>query len=421
MSGHALFSPSAAHRWIECPGSFAYPANTQDGGSSSYADDGTMSHIWAALALAQGWDAEEMIGATGNVREGDETIYTMDEERAGYIQTYLDMVRQLALGKHLYVEHWVDLSDWLGKDQGGTCDAGIIEPGLVTAVDFKYGMGEKVEAFYLDANGEEQPNHQLGLYAAGLICDAELLGYTITGARLIVSQPRIGNHSEKTFPAAKIMALMDRAAYASVLAGACLVQTPQQAEQFMNPGDKTCRWCRAKAECPKLAKFVADETRSDFETIAADPPGVMSSMSTNKEYLGKAMVAVPLIRQWCTEIEAETAKAVQNGIQITGSDGKPLKFVEGKMGNRKWADEAAAEAALVGQLAEKAYEPKAIITASAAAKLLDKKKTAALWNDVFSPLITRAPGKPILALGSDERPPYTGKAEAQEFDDVAPV
>ena len=196
------------------------------------------------------------------------------------------------------------------------------------------------------------------------------------------------------------------------------MQTPQQAEQFMNPGEKTCRWCRAKAECPKLAAHIAAETRSDFETIAADPPVVMS---TNKEYLGKAMVAVPLIRQWCTEIEAETAKAVQNGIQITGSDGKPLKFVEGKMGNRKWADEAAAEAALVGQLAEKAYEPKAIITASAAAKLLDKKKTAALWNDVFSPLITRAPGKPLLVLGSDERPPYTGKAEAQEFDDVAPV
>jgi hypothetical protein len=415
MSGHALFSPSAAHRWIECPGSFAYPANTQDGGSSSYADDGTASHWWASEALRLGEDAEKYIGDKLVINGA---TYAMDEDRAGHIQSYLDMVRQLALGKHLYVEHWVDLSDWLGKDQGGTCDAGIIEPGLVTAADFKYGMGEKVEAFYLDANGEEQPNHQLGLYAAGLVRDAELLGYTITGARLVVSQPRIGNHSEKVFPVAKIMALMDRAAYASGLAGACLVQTPQQAEQFMNPGDKTCRWCRAKAECPKLAKFVADETRSDFETIAADPPGVMS---TNKEYLGKAMVAVPLIRQWCTEIEAETAKAVQNGIQITGSDGKPLKFVEGKMGNRKWADEAAAEAALVGQLAEKAYEPKAIITASAAAKLLDKKKTAALWNDVFSPLITRAPGKPILALGSDERPPYTGKAEAQEFDDVAPV
>jgi hypothetical protein len=123
--------------------------------------------------------------------------------------------------------------------------------------------------------------------------------------------------------------------------------------------------------------------------------------------------SIPLIQQWCKAIEAEVAKQVAEGAQIVGPDGKPYKFVEGKAGDRKWNDEKAAEAALVGVLGPRAYTEPKILTAPAASKLI-KGPT---WKDAFEPLIKRGAGKPTLALGSDPRPPVAVAAAANEFED----
>ena len=93
-----------------------------DGKSSSFADDGTASHEWGAQCLLNGKDADSAIGEAIVING---VTYTMDEERAAFVQVYLDLVRQHAIGRELFIEHQIDLSHWLGKDQGGTLDAGI--------------------------------------------------------------------------------------------------------------------------------------------------------------------------------------------------------------------------------------------------------------------------------------------------------
>jgi hypothetical protein len=93
--------------------------------------------------------------------------------------------------------------------------------------------------------------------------------------------------------------------------------------------------------------------------------------------------------------------------------------VEGKEGARKWIDETAAEAALTGQIGPKAYSQPKLITAPQAAKILKTKKTEALWADVFEPLISRPRGRPILTIGSDSRPTFTGSATADDFEDIS--
>jgi hypothetical protein len=409
---HSIFSPSAAHRWIACPGSFAYPGNTEDSESSEYADDGTASHHWAAKALSAGVDAEFYLGLK-QVING--RTYTMDEERADFIQVYIDACRQLGFGKLHFVEHWVDTSEWLGEGQGGTVDFGVIDPDIITVADLKYGMGEKVEAFYTLPDGTVVPNEQLGIYAAGLLRDAQLLGYTPTHARLMVVQPRLGHISEYTFDVIDILALMQRAKSAAAKAITALVSTPEKAalDGLMNPGEKTCRWCQAKAECPKLYTWTQDQVRADFEELRE--PKDIAPVSD----LSAAMRSVPLVRLWCDAVEASAIEHVQNGEQVIGSDGQPMKFVEGKLGKRRWAaDPGQVEAALVGQLGDKAYEPRKVITAPAAGKLLDRKKTKNLWTDIFAPMITRSPGRPMLALGSDPRPVFTGSADAVEFEET---
>ena len=409
MSGHALFSPSAAHRWIACPGSFAYPGNTEDSESSVYADDGTASHEFAAAVLKSGNGVEFFLG-TSCVVNGK--TYTLDEERADFIGVYIDACRQLGFGKLHFVEHWVDTSEWLGEGQGGTVDFGVIDPDVITVADLKYGMGEKVEAFYTLPDGTVVPNEQLGIYAAGLLRDAQLLGYTPTHARLMVVQPRLGHISEYIFDVIDILALMQRAKAAAATAIQALVSQPAAAQQWMSPGEKACRWCKAKSECPALQKWASDAVRADFDEVTE--PKDFAPVSD----LSAAMRAVPLVRLWCDAVEASAIEHVQAGESVIGSDGQPMKFVEGKLGKRRWSvDPGQVEAALVGQLGDKAYEPRKVITAPAAGKLLDRKKTKNLWTDIFAPMITRSPGRPMLALGSDPRPVYTGSADAAEFEE----
>jgi hypothetical protein len=410
MTGHALFSPSKAHMWMECPGSFSYPENTTDDGESSpFADDGTASHTWASLALEKGWDAEEMIGATCELNG---ITYTMDEERAGFVQVYLDLVRQRAIGRELFIEHRVDLSAWLGPDQGGTADAVIIGAGVLTVIDLKYGQGEKVDASYC-ADSVMLPNHQLALYALGALQDAQLLGHHVSKARLIACQPRLHHIDEATFEVADLLEFAELAKAAAAQAGYAMVEKPEDATDLMVPGEKTCRWCKAKAKCPKLAAYVAQETKSDFETILTDAPAAPAAPAD----LSAAMIAVPLIEQWCSAVRAAVWQAVSDGVEVLGPDLLPMKFVEGKMGSRKWINPETAEAALVGQLGPKAYKPQEIITAPAAAKLLDKKATKSLWADQFEPLIHKPPGRPQLALGSDPRAPYVG-VDTGDFDEI---
>ena len=410
MSGHALFSPSAAHRWIACPGSFAYPGNTEDSESSVYADDGTASHEFAAAVLKSGNGVEFFLG-TSCVVNGK--TYTLDEERADFIGVYIDACRQLGFGKLHFVEHWVDTSEWLGEGQGGTVDFGVIDPDVITVADLKYGMGEKVEAFYTLPDGTVVPNEQLGIYAAGLLRDAQLLGYTPTHARLMVVQPRLGHISEYIFDVIDILALMQRAKAAAATAIQALVSQPAAAQQWMSPGEKACRWCKAKSECPALQKWASDAVRADFDEVTE--PKDFAPVSD----LSAAMRAVPLVRLWCDAVEASAIEHVQAGESVIGSDGQPMKFVEGKLGKRRWsADPGQVEAALVGQLGDKAYEPRKVITAPAAGKLLDRKKTKNLWTDIFAPMITRSPGRPMLALGSDPRPVFTGSADVAEFEET---
>lgn len=419
MSGHSFYSPSKGHMWGECFGAMAYPENQRDGGSSTYADDGTASHELAAWALDTGRpckDFAELVSPAIRVNGND---YAIDEERCDYVQTYVDEITRRALGLRLFVEYRVDLSAYLGPGQGGTSDAAIVGDGVLEVHDLKYGTGEKVYASYPSPLDPERrlPNHQLALYAAGVRDDMVLLGYEVDRIALVIHQPRLGHMDEHVMSSAELDAFIQKMTYAVEKNEQAMVHAVDSPEhrRLLFPADKTCRWCRAKHRCPALAEFVASSVRTDFETIEATPPQV----PTGTVDLGLAMQAVPLVDQWCRAVQAEVYKQVAAGANVMGPDGKPYKFVQGPEGKREWADREAAEQALLGLLPpEKVYEPRKVITAPAAGKLLDKKATRATWADVFVPLIKRQPGKPVLALGSDPRPPFVGSAGADEFDEI---
>lgn len=453
MTVHSKSSPSSADRWMLCPGSAALPENQPgQGGSSNYADEGTAAHTLASECLTQGTNATDFIGKVIPVLDdaGNEiNQFTVDAEFADNVQSYIDDVRSRAIGAHLMVEQRVDTSPWLGMEvcpecggscvdadvgpcikcgrageipQGGTSDAIIYDDifELLTVEDLKFGRGIKVWA---GSDNQSLPPHkrinrQLGIYALGSLEKVELLGKVET-VHVVINQPRI-NHLDSFQISLEELALFGedvKAAQVEIEAAQAAYIENGLAGDFLlylNPGEKQCQWCRAQATCPKLRAKIEDDTRSQFTDIEDQPPMAPSRM----EDISRAYSALPLISAWCKAVAAEVHRLVATGSQVLGRDGKPLKFVEGELGDRKWNDEEAAEELLLGQLGEDAYAPRKIITASVASKKLDRKKTKALWNDAFVPLISRAKGKPILVQGSDPRPPYDNSAKAEEFEEI---
>jgi Protein of unknown function (DUF2800) len=433
VSEHSVFAFSASPRWIPCPGSMAYPENTAEGTDGGvYADEGTAAHKLAAILLKgkSGTVAEDWIG---KVIKGGNREFEVTEDFASHVQTYVDDVQRRAIGGFLMVEQRVTLTGVEGFDESnyGTSDAIIALPGYGVVEDLKFGMGEKVYAWeyarkdspfkmtmYLDStdSAEVVPNYQLMMYALACLADIRLLIDDPSHILIVINQPRLGHISELRVPIAVLERFALFAADALKVATNAMGLNPndKKLENWLNPGEKQCRWCRALARCPAAAKRVQKEVAADFDMIGEQPPVAPVSAA----HVARAMLAVPFISDWCRAVMAKANELVAAGTELIGPDAKPYKFVEGKQGDRKWADEKAAEDALTGVLGDKAYQPQKLLTASAASKILDKKRTKAVWDDVFVPLIKRAPGRPMLVMGSDPRPAFSPASSSDEFDTI---
>ena len=153
---HALLSPSAAHRWLNCTAAPRLEADQPDSGSE-YAREGTLAHAYCAKHLktflglpTDGEDKERAEYAqyhTGEMDEYTETYKTIVLEKFNEARAHTGDAL-------LLVETRLDFSKWV-PDAFGTGDAVIIADGILDIIDFKYGKGVKVEAV------ENPPNENL--------------------------------------------------------------------------------------------------------------------------------------------------------------------------------------------------------------------------------------------------------------------
>lgn len=446
---HSLLAFSASPRWIPCAGSMAYPENTAEGEDGGfYANEGTAAHTLASDVLKGKFaSAASAIGL--KIKAGKDE-FEVTEEFAAHVQTYVDDVQRRAIGGYLFTEQRVSLKDVEGFDETnyGTSDAVIgiednvglaLYPSYGVIVDLKFGQGERVYAwtraeadapftmtYYPEGTDNDDefevvPNYQLMMYALASLSTLRLLLGEISGVYIVINQPRLGIISELWVPIAVLerfaLFAADAKAKAELALGIGVKAVEADLKKWFKAGDKQCRWCKAQARCPALQKHLQEEMGAEFDVLDDEtlkPPPVPIDVKR----LSRAYRVLPLLIEWSKAVIAEVNNQVSNGTKILGPDKQPYKFVEGALGDRKWKDEAMAEVALLGTLGPKAYAPQKILTAPAAAKLIDKAATKQTWKDIFEPMIARAPGKPILALGSDSRPPYSGAAESDEFETV---
>jgi hypothetical protein len=428
---HAKWSPSSAHRWMECKASMAEELYYVRVGSSAFADEGTAAHTLMADCFLQKKDAAEFIGRVipvvtldDNGKELERRDFTVDEEMAEFVQIVLDSVNaRVAQGWTLLVEQRVDFSKFIGlEDQFGTADIILVSPDgtHVSVEDLKYGRGHKV---YPDGN------HQMLTYAVGVLETFDGLIGDFQKFDMRVHQPRLffEGVTEKTLTREEILehaAKMRTAATDNVFYIARKLDGIPFDKLAYSPSYKTCLWCKHKPNCAAHEKLVLDEVMQDFVDLdklqeAQENMTINGPVTPKADRLGQAFANLDMIEEWCRSVRAECERQVFAGMEVVGIDGLPLKLIEGRKGDRAWIDENQAEAMLVGALPpEKAYAPRKIISASKAASYLDKKKTAATWEN-FKTNIRQSPGKPKVVEGSAPGTPWTGEAKDSEFVDLS--
>ena len=424
MSDHALLSASGAPKWVRCYGSLAMEAGLPNN-SSRYADEGTAAHELADLVLNNMWPGprEDDTQVTAHDWVGHDIVipakdicHTVDFDMAGHVQNYVDEVRSYAgHDGYLQSETRVNYSNWLGVPEDaawGTSDAIIVRGTELIVVDLKYGQGERVYA---------KDNEQLRLYALGSYNEIEAFS-EIETVRMVIYQPRVADGITED-----VISLADLKMWARTTAAMAAQHALRLHELVtenvaatdgvsddelmakvlpeLTPGDKQCRWCRAKARCPALAGEVVNVVSNNFvnlDELQGKPLAKALSAAINVSTLSNVelsdkMKSVGLIEAWLKDIRATVEAKLFAGETVPG-----YKIVQGKQGDRKWADDEAALKVLKRTLGAKdAVKPAAVISAPQAEKLLLKTHPA-VWTKLQK-LITRTPGQPSVAPESDPR------------------
>lgn len=368
MGKHALLSPSAAHRWINCTAAPRLEVNEPDSGSS-YAAEGTLAHAYCAMKLKEflGYDISDEVAEINELNE---------EYHTGEMDEYTDTYKTIVLEKYnaaratvedaqLLIETRLDFSNYI-PDAFGTADAIIIADGTMEVIDFKYGKGVKVSAYR---------NPQMMIYALGAY-DRFNFEYKIDRVRMTIVQPRIDNLSEFELSVSDLLAWVDET----------LVPKAREAYEGngqQNPGE-WCQFCKVKSKCRALTKVCTDAVAKDPKLISTD------------ELAKDVLPLLATVKTWLAGVEDYALQQTLSGVQLPG-----WKIVEGRS-IRKITNQDAAAVALnkAGYKTTEIYKPQELRTITELEKLVGKKQFAAICSEY----IEKPQGKPTLAPESDKRP-----------------
>ena len=354
MTAHAALGASNAHRWLYCPGSVKAESTLPDT-SSVFAQEGTTAHDLAEFALTT----------------SDAALDHFDnQEMADFVRVYTDYVRALSVDADtVLIEQRVDYSDWV-PGGFGTADAVILRGDTLHVCDLKYGMGVQVFA----ENNPQGMLYALGAYAE--VCNI----VDVRKVSIAIIQPRLDHISEWEI---SVDDLLRWAEWVTQRADATQADDAER-----QPGEKQCRFCKAKHNCKALADHVQSTLLTDFDNLDQLPnPDTLTDAQ-----IGAALSAKSLIDGWINAVSAHVTERLLSGEGFPG-----FKLVAGRS-SRCWIDEDAAQVSLVEMIGAKATVVK-VISPAQAEKALGAKRKA----DVAD-MIATSSGKPTVAPESDNRP-----------------
>lgn len=428
---HAVLSPSGADRWMQCPGSVVLSEGLPDT-SSDYADEGTAAHFLGAECLTSGKHPSEFLGreiVLWESPDGEGTAFAQNVplipvvevarfevtvDMAGYVNHYVQAVRQQAEGGVLLVEQSLPISTYTGEEGAtGSADAVVItRDGELQIHDLKYGMGKRVIA---------EENRQLRLYALGAL-EEYGLSYDFDSIRLFIHQPRLASApSEWAVSLTDLEEFGERVRNSATMVGIARTVEPASLSTYLAPSDEACQWCRAKADCPTLYRLVAESILEGFDDGRELTPEAIQDAIGNLEHaspasLSSKMKATAFAEMWI--------KAVRGRVETELLAGTPVpdyKIVRGKRGSRKWTDAAEAESVLKSMRlkVEEMYDL-TLISPTTAEKLAKRDPPVIgprQWKKLQDS-ITLAEGRLSVAPDSDPRPAVDMTPKVDDFADL---
>jgi hypothetical protein len=274
-------------------------------------------------------------------------------------------------GAQVMLEVRVDFGPWV-PGGFGTADCLILADGYMEVIDFKYGRGQRVQAY---------GNSQMQLYTLGAYNTFGLV-YDLDKITMTIFQPRIpeGVTSEE-ITIEELLTWGEKVVKPKAKLAAA-------GKGDFAPSESTCKFCRARGSC-KARTEANLKLFDDTEDVFLLTP----------EEAGAALAKAGDIEAWLADLRAYALKSMLEGTAVPG-----WKVVEGRS-VRKIADAAEAAKALTQAGVDPAliYKPRELITLTQMEKDFGKKLVA----DALGQLIVKPAGAPTLAPESDRRPVYT--------------
>jgi len=330
---HSRFAPSAAKRWIACPGSVELEARNQTDDSSAAARWGSAAHQLAEMRLKKVATAPGLTNAIGKTirqvapRLGPENDFLdveIDEEMLWVVQEYVIFVESLlpkgwsTLNENCMIEGKVHTA--IDPNIYGTVDFGLSNwPLTLHIVDLKSGAGLQVEAV---------DNPQLAIYALGAM---EHFGTDFESVKMWIFQPRGEGDAVRSWEMTTREFINEW--YPKIEdAHKRVIQEPDT----YTAGDH-CKWCKGAIVCPKI--------KGNYSTLAKrantslDPP-------VDPKVLSKVLRSEVLLLEYLNQCKSRAFELLNRGTPVPG-----FKLVQ-TWGREKWANEGEVET----WLSEKEFE-----------------------------------------------------------------
>jgi hypothetical protein len=377
MTDHARFSPSSAHRWLNCTASVDAISHYDDP-PSFQAQEGSAAHFLLERCLVDGGEPKHHLGRTIIVKErGVNRSFVVTRDMAIDVSLAVDTIREIASHPGISaVEAKVDLS-FIEPYQFGTTDLWHWgQDGVLTIVDFKYGRS--------DVSAER--NAQLMIYACGVYealkkIERPPFPYLPGQTNLIIIQPRSIAPTPRvkrwSFASSELENVADQAFDAIT-----------EANRFprFTPGP-WCEHCPALGECPAT---------SDHRELATSLLTADMTVTDAERILKKKDLLEKIVKR----AEDVMLDALLNGHK---SENFPLVT---KVKHRQWRDVELAKQRIVDEIGPHVLEP----PTPAQTEKLGKTAKKIVQELAFTP-----PGEPTVGRFDDKRPPYLPKTAEMMF------
>lgn len=365
---HSRMGGSAAHRFLNCPGSTALIAGLKMGESDDpdWTRDGTVAHALGARCLEEDADAWELVSQ-----------FPLPPDQASAVQEYIDEVRSLPGHRRVEVKlHLPELHPLMFSTLDVILDH-VLGRIALTVLDYKHGEGVYVEVV---------ENEQLMYYACMAIMERPQDFDDTDNVLLGICQPRCPWADDTTRWWETTVGYLKAWLYDVLLPAMRL-----EAQNMHLQMGEWCRFCPAKLVCPAMS-----------QALAAFAGATDELATLSDEVLGRDYALTATVKMRIRAVEGEVYRRRMEGVDVPGS-----KLVSQKT-DWVWKDDAP----IVERWHQDAWQPLKMISPAQAEKLPEGKAFVSEW--AYKPEAGYT-----VALADDPRAAVVLKTPEQKYGDLA--